>query len=272
MGKRHKERFETCDVSFSKIVDSQDESFLDGENPDFVVVASPARTHYQYVKICLERKVPVFVEKPLAVTGEEAQSLVDLAEANDTLLFVAQSECFNPLFLNFRKRFVDEFKEVLAEYKSSQNVNLRFRREHTYSERCRDVNVALDMLVHDLSLFLTLFKYENIDVDEHELGDKGDMARISLKVARGEYAGVQAYFYVDRNSEKDVRNVTAEFPDAEFIISLARHQKNGEVVHSSDSLDNEQRFFLKLLSGVYRDWGRRLAQVSADAVKIASLC
>ena len=100
MGKRHRKRFEACGVQFVAVVDNQNEfdGTVDKLNVDFAVIASPATTHYAYAKFFVERRIPVFVEKPLATTAEEAQELVDLSVKNGTLLFVAQSECFNPLF------------------------------------------------------------------------------------------------------------------------------------------------------------------------------
>ena len=85
MGGRHRARFEMCGVEFVAVLDKEcsDESVLkasiEGKEFDFAVIASPASTHYAYAKFFLERKIPVFVEKPLAIAGEEAQELVDLA-------------------------------------------------------------------------------------------------------------------------------------------------------------------------------------------------
>ena len=89
MGKRHRMRFEACGVQFAAVVDNLDEfngisdklnSGTAGGLPvDFVVIASPAVTHYAYAKFFVERRIPVFVEKPLATTAGEAQELVDLA-------------------------------------------------------------------------------------------------------------------------------------------------------------------------------------------------
>ena len=64
--------------------------------------------------------------------------------------------------------------------------------------------------------------------------------------------------------------ISASFDDAEYIVSLAKYRGNGEVEHVSDSLDNEHRFFLRLLHGACKDWGRRAAQNAANAVKIAA--
>jgi predicted dehydrogenase len=302
MGKRHRERFERCGVEFVTVLDKCPEGpvlkcvdvsaladAVEGMQFDFAVVATSATSHYGYTKFLLERKIPVLVEKPLATDGAEAQELVELSERNGTLLFVAQSECFNPLFLNFRRHFLAELDRMLAVGGSSQGdvavdgpagkipaVRLEFRREHRYSPRCRDVNVALDLLVHDLGLFFTMFKSEDVDVTLKTSEESCDRARFYLKVARGPYKGVVADFYVNRDSDVDVRTITVNLgrgngsPESSYTVSLARYDREGEIEHVPDSLENEHRFFLKLLDGVCGDWGRRLAKTAAIAVRFAT--
>lgn len=269
MGKRHMDRFSACGVQFQKIVDSPDTVFGNDSDVDFVVIASPAVTHYEYVKACLERGIPVFVEKPLAITSALAKELTHLALANDTLLFVAQSECFNPIFLNFRTHFIRELKAKASQ--QCLDVNLEFRREHRFSERCRDVNVALDLLIHDVSLFLTMFKYDNVNVVCAELSNDGDRASLVLEAFENNVR-VKGCFYANRSSESDVRQLSAKFAGAEYAVSLAAHEENGDVVHVPDSLDNEHRFFLKLMAGACGEWGNRLLKTAADAVTLVSKC
>lgn len=290
MGERHRIFFEKSGVRFLKIFDINDvdgsgfvsasllDDFLAKGKIDFAVIASPATTHYQYAKLCLERKISVFVEKPLAVTGECAQELVDLAIRNDVVLFVAQSECFNPVFLNFRKHFMAELQAMKARGEFAKvPVQLEFRREHRYSERCRDVNAALDLMVHDLSLCLSMFRYEDLKVSKFLLNKNGDRAQMQINVAKGDFAGTVLNFIVDRNSENDVRTVSVKFartasrPAYDYSVSLAQHDENGDVVHVPDSLENEHKFFLKLMLHACAEWGRRAAQAAADAVKLATM-
>lgn len=295
MGERHRVFFEKSGVRFLKIFDLEDvdgegnirsplvDEFVKNDKIDFAVIASPATTHYQYAKLCLERKISVFVEKPLAITGNEAQELLDLAIRNNVVLFVAQSECFNPVFLNFRKHLMAELKTLnecnrgaVADSVETP-VCLEFRREHKYSNRCRDVNVALDLMVHDLSLCLSMFPYENLKVSKFELYKNDDRAQMQINVVKGAHAGSELHFIVDRNSDKDVRTISVELarspgrPAYDYSVSLAPHDENGEVLHISDSLENEHKFFLKLMAGACSEWGHRAAQCAADAVKLATL-
>jgi predicted dehydrogenase len=290
MGGRHHARFEMCNVDFVAVLDNQKDfdgiaerlnaggRTAGGLLADFAVIASPASTHYTYAKFFLERKIPVLVEKPLATSGEEAQELVDISQKNDTLLFVAQSECFNPIFLNFRKHFLAELNARLeaGDKLPAGNVRLEFRPEPKYCKRCRDITVSLDLLVHDLSLFFTLFRYEDVDMLFKTSAESRDRARLYLKVARGPYKGVTADFYVNRDSDVDVRTISVSYgrqggsPGSDYTVSLARYLDNGEIAHIPDSLENEHRFFLKLLDGACGDWGKRIAQTAADCVKIAS--
>lgn len=282
MGERHRKFFEYSDVQFLKIFDLEDldsagnvraslvDEFISSEKIDFAVIASPATTHYEYAKLCLERGISVFVEKPLATFGEQAQELVDLAIRNNVILFVAQSECFNSVFLNFRKHFMNEIGAAGSSFR------LEFRREHKYSARCRDVNVALDLLVHDLSLCLSMFRYEDLKVEKFTISKNEDRAQMQISIVKGAHAGAELDFIVDRNSDIDVRTISVEFggdggPACDYSVSLAPHDENGEVIHISDSLENEHKFFLKLMVGACTEWGRRAAQSAANAVKLATI-
>ena len=293
MGERHREFFEYSGVQFLKIFDLEDldsagnlrtllvDEFVSKDKVDFAVIASPATTHYQYVKLCLERGISVFVEKPLATLGEQAQELVDLANRNNVILFVAQSECFNSVFLNFRKHFMNEIgasgNAARMRECADSSFRLEFRREHKYSARCRDVNVALDLLVHDLRLCLSMFNYDDMRVEKFTISKNEDRAQMQLSIAKGAHAGAELDFVVDRNSDIDVRTISVEFvnddggPACDYSVSLAPHNENGEVVHISDSLENEHKFFLKLMAGACSEWGRRAAQCAANAVKLATI-
>ncbi|WP_277185830.1 Gfo/Idh/MocA family protein [Caballeronia sp. BR00000012568055] len=82
------------------------ESMLDAESPDGVIVATPNATHLAAGLACIERKIPVLMEKPITDTLDEARQLVDTARAADVPLLVGHHRRHNPI-LRQAKRIVE---------------------------------------------------------------------------------------------------------------------------------------------------------------------
>ncbi|HSF68578.1 MAG TPA: Gfo/Idh/MocA family oxidoreductase [Nitrospiraceae bacterium] len=110
---------------------------------DVVSVAVPTSDHYIVVKACLQAGKHVLVEKPIAVTPEEAQELVHLAKQRGCCLQVGHSERFNPVM------------ELMRPY-IGHPVFIECHRLSSFSERGTDVDVVLDLMIHDLDLVLSL--------------------------------------------------------------------------------------------------------------------
>lgn len=279
MGKRHRSRFEMCGVHFEEVLDTEANEFLSQNNIckgdiDFAVIASPASSHYEFVKYFLERGIHTFVEKPLATSAEQARELVSLANKNNAILFVAMSECYNPIFLNFRREFLRQLHTHIASENSCNDIHLEFRREHGYTKRCRDVDVSLDLLVHDLAMFLTMFDYGSMRVVK--CARNNDRTEMQLQIVEGKFKGLIADFIADRNSAKDVRTIsvsipkTSASPAAEYTLSLVHYEPSGNVMHIPDSLDNEHRFFLKLIAGACKDFAIRATENAMQVVDLAT--
>ena len=121
MGQRHKQLFEEDGVEFVGVADTSAEAtalfkqIKTGElKPDFAVVASPAITHDEYVKKCIKMKLPVLVEKPVSVSGEDALEYQKLALKRNAFVFVGHSERYNPAIEEFTKTdFCKEMQENL---------------------------------------------------------------------------------------------------------------------------------------------------------------
>lgn len=112
------------------------------EQVEVVSVAVPTSGHYAVAKACLEAGKHVLVEKPIAVLPSEAQELVGLARRHGCTLQVGHSERFNPIMPLMRPHLL---KPMLFEC----------HRLGTYSERGTDVDVILDLMIHDLDLLLS---------------------------------------------------------------------------------------------------------------------
>jgi len=108
---------------------------------DVVSIAVPTSGHYAMAKACLEARKHVLVEKPIAVLPAEAQELVDLAKRHGCTLQVGHSERFNPIV------------SLMWPY-IHHPVLIESHRLGVYSPRGTDVDVVLDLMIHDLDLVL----------------------------------------------------------------------------------------------------------------------
>lgn len=112
-------------------------------NVDAVSIASPTVMHHQIAKDFLERGIDVLVEKPITETPEQARELIDIAKAKNLILQVGHSERFNA--------------GVKALYKQVKNpLFIEAHRLGTFVGRALDVDVVLDLMIHDLDIILDI--------------------------------------------------------------------------------------------------------------------
>jgi predicted dehydrogenase len=109
---------------------------------DVVSIAVPTSAHYRVARACLEAGKHVLVEKPIAVKPAEAKELVELAQAKGRRLQVGHSERFNPIMQTMRPHI-------------RRPAFIEAHRMGPYSERGTDVDVVLDLMIHDLDLVLS---------------------------------------------------------------------------------------------------------------------
>jgi predicted dehydrogenase len=110
---------------------------------DVVSIAVPTSGHYAVAKSCLQAGKHILIEKPIAVTPGEAQELVELAKQRGCCLQVGHSERFNPIMTMMRPHI-------------KKPVFIECHRLSSFSERGTDVDVVLDLMIHDLDLVLSL--------------------------------------------------------------------------------------------------------------------
>jgi predicted dehydrogenase len=160
---------------------------------DAAVVAVPTELHYAVVRELLEAKVNVLVEKPLARSVKEADQLLALARRKRMVLQVGHLERFNPAF------------RALAAHKA-RPLFIDIERLAPFKARGTDVNVVLDLMIHDLDLVLAL---ESAPVEHVSacgfsvLTDAIDIANARIEFASGCVASVSA----SRVSQSPVRKL-----------------------------------------------------------------
>lgn len=114
---------------------------------DAAVVAVPTDLHHQVARACLESGVHVLVEKPLAATLSEADDLVELAAKKNVVLQVGHVQRYSAAFRALAAR-IDRALYIDAE------------RLAGFKQRGAEVDVILDLMIHDLDLALSLARAE----------------------------------------------------------------------------------------------------------------
>jgi predicted dehydrogenase len=173
---------------------------------DAVSIATPTPLHYPIAKECLERGIHVLVEKPITTTLDEARSLVETAARKGRVLQVGHLERFNAAILALAgtlhtPRFVESHR--LAPFK----------------ERGTDVNVVLDLMIHDIDLIQSLVGAPIVSIDA--VGSSVFSAGLDIANARIRYAnGCVANTTASRVSMKMERKLRLFQDDAYISIDL----------------------------------------------------
>lgn len=112
---------------------------------DAVCIAVPTPCHHEIGLDCLRSHCHVFIEKPIATSVAEAQSLLSTAQQTQRILQVGHIERFNPAFLTLQHHIG-----------SQPIVQLAAERMSPQLERGQDVSVVMDLMIHDLDLMSVL--------------------------------------------------------------------------------------------------------------------
>ena len=149
---------------------------------DAVSIAVPTGGHYMVAREFLAAGVDVLIEKPICATLEEADELIALAKKKNLILQVGFVERFNPAIM--------ALENVIE-----KPMFIEAHRLHPFFERGTDVDVILDLMIHDLDIIL---KFVNSPLTCVEavgvaiLSDKVDISNVRLSFASGCVANVTA--------------------------------------------------------------------------------
>lgn len=128
------------------------------ENVDAVSLVVPTPLHYELALRCLTHGVHILIEKPITETLQQAEYLTQMAEESNLVVQIGHIERFNPVYIELKH--VLEDMNILA-------INLR--RLSAYEGSNTDVDVVLDLMIHDLDLILDLMGCEPDSVNAYGL-------------------------------------------------------------------------------------------------------
>ena len=158
-----------------------------------VSIAATTSAHYELSKNCLNNGIPVFVEKPITATIEQAEEIVKIASEKKLNLQVGHIERFNPALISL--------EEYLLEPMFIQTDRLA-----QFNPRGTDVAVVLDLMIHDIDIILSLVKSKVKHVEASGVAvvsDSLDIANARIQFENGAVANVTA----SRISQKKMRKM-----------------------------------------------------------------
>lgn len=215
---------------------------------DAVSIAVPTDEHFAVTRDFLAAGVDVLLEKPICATLAEADELLALQQKNKLILQVGFVERFNPAIIALEKVITrPAFVEV--------------HRLHPFFERGIDVDVILDLMIHDLDLILKFVDapLRNVEaVGVPILSDKIDIANVRLSFATGCIANITA----SRISAKTMQKIRFFGPEGYHSVDCQKREilslgkiatddgkqqivQNNIEVGSHDPLEEEIRSFIK---------------------------
>jgi predicted dehydrogenase len=244
---------------------------------DAVSVVTPTETHFEIGREFLSRGVHVLMEKPMTRTEAEAGELIDVAEKAGAVLQVGHLERFNAAVVELKGRL-------------TRPIYMEAHRLARFPNRGADVDVVLDLMIHDIDIILNLVGSEIESVDAAGLPvitDKPDIVSARLRFKNGCVANATA----SRVSIEPVRKIDVYEADSYVAIDYARQQMTtyrtgseggallmvGEPHHleKRDTIMEEIRSFLKsitdgtapLVSGADGKRAIEVARLVQDSVR-----
>ena len=239
---------------------------------DAVSIVVPTPAHFSVAKDFLKNNIDVLIEKPMSETTEEADDLIRFSKSRGLIIQVGHLERFNPAVVAIQ----DIIKKPMF---------IESHRLSIYKDRCTDVSVVLDLMIHDIDIILNFVRSEIVNI--HAAGVPVISGHVDIANARLEFkSGCIANVTASRISTKNERKIRLFQKDTYISVDFANQgitviQRNDEVkggiipgmeikqlsFAKSDALEDELRSFVKTVRT--RENPEVTGQMGRDALKIA---
>lgn len=187
---------------------------------DGVIIVTPTFTHYDYILQASQYVKNIFVEKPLTDTLESSRKIVELARKEK---------------LNIQVGFIERYNSAVAALKkvinnSSKVINIDLSRTNKVSSRITDVDVVIDLMIHDIDLALSINgKPKKIEAHGYVKENMIEYARAIITHENGSFSNILA----SRITEKRIRHISATCEDMYIDCNLL----SKEVLVNKQSLE-----------------------------------
>jgi predicted dehydrogenase len=244
---------------------------------DGASLAVPTLSHFEIGHELLAHGVNLLIEKPITLNLEDAESLIQRAKEHGAVLQIGHIERFNPAVMKMESLI-------------SKPIFIESHRLNFFTMRGTDVDVVLDLMIHDLDIILHIVDSEIEDIDAVGMpvvNDKIDIANVRIIFANGAIANVTA----SRVSSESLRmlrifqpetHISVDYGDRKITVTRLNGDKglagSSPVVHheevfpNSDPMADQLRSFVESIQKgtkpkVSGEEGMRALAVSLSIIK-----
>ena len=187
------------------------------QNVDAVSVVTTSVTHAEVGEFFLNKGIHCLMEKTLAATEAECNRLIDAAKKSGAVLLVGHIERFNPA--------VEQLSKILAD--TSKIRALTAQRMSAASGRITDVDVAMDLMIHDIEVIQSLVKSKvvNVEASNVKTKDKPEGKDYISALVTFEN-GVMANLTASRITQSRVRTLTVSTDEAYIDLDFIAQSIN----------------------------------------------
>ena len=212
------------------------------QSVDAVTIASSTSSHYELAQFFMSKGIHVHLEKPMTKTFQEAKKLCELSEKQKVKFQIGHIERFNPVFKELEKQV-------------SKPLFISTERLAPFKPRGVDVDVLLDLMIHDLDIISYFISSEPKHIQAigtSVFTDKIDIINVHIEFESGVFAQMTASRVSERPQRKirifekdtyvssdfttdEVRTVTANIKEKVLISNTKQLNKNDGLFLETES-------------------------------------
>lgn len=259
---------------------------LSKENIQVVSICVPTALHVEVAKKCIDKRVNVLLEKPIAMNVKEGEEILKYAKKKNVKMMVGHIERFNPA--------VQHVKQMIKKKELGDVIAIMARRVGGFPPQIRDANIAVDLAIHDIDIVNYLLEALPEEVSFHKgrnhIKKREDSVEFFLKyknasaylqanwvtpvkIRKLNITGTKGYLEMDyinqkiefyKSNYKKFRETSKNFSD--YILRFSEPDVIGIAVAKKEPLKEEILYFIDCVNK-----NKKIdCQFAVDALKIAT--
>ncbi|MBR9678767.1 MAG: Gfo/Idh/MocA family oxidoreductase [Nanoarchaeota archaeon] len=188
------------------------ETMINKEKLDAVSIAVPSSFHKTIAIKCMNKGINVLIEKPIALTLSDAEEIINVSKEKKVKLMVGHIERFNPV--------IDKVKKLIETGMFGKPIIISSTRVGVFPKQITDINVLLDLAVHEIDIIGYLFNNNVKHVfSEAIIGEDGreEAAQLLLNYDHNRIGIIQTNWLTPVKKRKISINCTKGYLEADYI-------------------------------------------------------